>query len=112
MREPLRNDADARALEQTPLQELLTASNAFDAILQRAEADPDNIALKFLVPGEVAAPPRDISYGQFMAGCYRTANMLHDHGLGPGDVVSFLLPLCEEAYGRSSRSCRPPIPRS
>ena len=98
MREPLRNNADARALEQTPLRDLLTADNAFDAIRQRAEADPDNIALKFLVPGEVEAPPRDVSYGQFMAGCYRTANMLHDHDLGPGDVVSFLLPLCEEAY--------------
>ncbi len=98
MREPLRNNADARALEQTPISDLLTAANAFDAIRLRAEDDPDNIALKFLVPGEVEAPPHDVSYRQFMADCYRTANMLHDHGLGPSDVVSFLLPLCEEAY--------------
>ncbi|MDP6175317.1 MAG: AMP-binding protein, partial [Rhodospirillales bacterium] len=76
----------------------MTAANAFDAIRLRAEDDPDNIALKFLVPGEVEAPPHDVSYRQFMADCYRTANMLHDHGLGPSDVVSFLLPLCEEAY--------------
>ncbi len=98
LRSPIRNDADARALEQTPLDDLLTATNAFDAIRQRAEQDPDNIALKFLVPGDVEAPPRDISFGEFMAGCYQTANMFHDHGLRPGEVVSFLLPLCEEAY--------------
>ncbi|HJM94369.1 MAG: acyl-CoA synthetase [Alphaproteobacteria bacterium] len=98
MRELLRNSGDARALEQTPIEDLLTATNAFDAIRQRAEQDPDNIALKFLVPGDVEAPPWDIRYGHFIAGCYQTANMLHDHGLRPGEVVSFLLPLCEEAY--------------
>lgn len=98
MRQPIRNNADARALEQTPLGELIPAGNAFDAIRLRAEKDPRNIALKFLVPGEVAAPAREVSFGAFMAGCYRAANMFHDHGLRPGDVVSFLLPLCEEAY--------------
>ncbi len=98
MREPIRNNADARALEQTPLDELMPASNPFDAIRLRAESDPDNIALKFLVPGDVEAPPRDITFGEFMAASYQTANMLYDHGLRPSDVVSFLLPLCEEAY--------------
>jgi fatty-acyl-CoA synthase len=99
MPSPIRDNADARALEQTPLADLLTATNAFDAIRQRAEAEPENIALKFLVPGEVEAPAREVSFGRFMAGCYQTANMFHDHGLRPGEVVSFLLPLCEEAYG-------------
>lgn len=98
MREPIRNNADARALEQTPLSELIPAGNTFDAIRLRAEQDPENIALKFLVPGEVEAPAREVSFGDFMAGCYRAANMFHDHGLRPGDVVSFLLPLCEKAY--------------
>ena len=98
MRSPIRNNADARALETTPLSELIPAGNTFDAIRLRAAEDPDNIALKFLVPGEVEAPPRNVSFGDFMAGCYRAANMFHDHGLRPGDVVSFLLPLCEEAY--------------
>lgn len=98
MRSPIRDNTDARALEQTPLDELLTAANAFDAIRQRAEADPDNIALKFLAPGDVEAPAHEVSFGQLMAGSYQTANMFHDHGLRPGEVVSFLLPLCEEAY--------------
>ncbi|MDA1101332.1 MAG: acyl-CoA synthetase [Proteobacteria bacterium] len=98
MRSPLRDNADARALEQTPLENLLTATNAFDAIRLRADEDPDNIALKFLVPGDLEAPAREVSFGRFMAACYQTANMFHDHGLRPGAVVSFLLPLCEEAY--------------
>ncbi|MDP6564455.1 MAG: acyl-CoA synthetase [Alphaproteobacteria bacterium] len=95
---PIRDDADVRALEQTPLAELLPAANAFEAVRQSAERHPENIALKFLVPGDIDAPAAEISYGRFIAACYRTANMFHDLGLRPGEVVSFLLPLCPQAY--------------
>ena len=94
----IRTDADARALEQTPLEALLPADNAFDAVRQAAERHPDNIALRLLPPGNPMGESRDINYRDYMAGCFQTANALHELGLRPGETVSFLLPLCAEAY--------------
>lgn len=95
---PIRNNDDARRLEASPLADLMPAKNAFDAVRQAAEAYPDNVALKLLSPGDVEALAREIRYREFLGRCYQTANMLHDLGMGPGDTVSFLLPLCPEAY--------------
>ena len=95
---PIRNNVDARALERTPLSELLAATNAFEAVRQAAEAHPDNVALKLLVPGDPDALPREITYRSFLASSYHTANMLTALGLEPDAVVSFLLPLRPEAY--------------
>lgn len=94
---PLRNAADARALERCPLDEVIPAANAFEAIRLAAERHPDNIALKLLAPGDVTRAT-EISYRQFMARSFQAANMFHALGLSPGGVVSFLLPLCAEAY--------------
>lgn len=98
MQPQIRSNEDARALEQTPLDQLLPAGNAFDAVRLAAERHPDNIALKLLPPGNPTGDAREISFRDFMAGCYRMANALHDQGLRPGETVSFLLPLCAEAY--------------
>ena len=98
MHPPIRTNADARALEKTPLAELLPADNAFDAVRLAAERHPDNIALKLLPPGDPMGDAREISFRDFMAGCFRMANALHTLGLRPGETVSFLLPLCAEAY--------------
>jgi len=94
---PLRNSADARTLEQRPLAELIPASNAVDAIRAAAARHPDNIALKLLTSGD-PANASELSYRAFAARSLQTANMLHALGLRPGSVVSFLLPLCAEAY--------------
>lgn len=98
MHPPIRSNEDARALEKTPLDQYLTADNAFDAVRLTAERYPDNIALKLLPPGNPTGDAREISFRDYMAGCYRMANALHAHGLRPGETVSFLLPLCAEAY--------------
>ncbi len=95
---PIRNAADSRRLGDRPLEEVVPAPNAFEAICRSAAAYPDNIALKLLTPGDVEAPAREVSYRAFLARSYQTANMLHDLGLRPGEVVSFLLPICPQAY--------------
>ena len=95
---PITNAADSRRLGERPLEEVVPAPNAFAAICRSAAAQPDNIALKLLVPGDIEAPAREVTYREFIARSYQTANMLHDLGLRPGEVVSFLLPICPQAY--------------
>lgn len=94
----IRTNADVRALEAKALKDLVPAKNTFDAICLSATKNPDNVAFKFLKPSEIDGPPLELSYSEFVRKCYQTANMLHDLGLESNDVVSFLLPLCPQAY--------------
>ena len=54
---PITNAADSRRLGERPLEEVVPALNAFEAICRSAAAQPDNIALKLLVPGDIEAKP-------------------------------------------------------
>src|SRR6202012_4896108 len=55
-------------------------------------------AIQFLANADPADTPVVISYRDFLAGVTQTANMFHALGVGPNDVVSFLLPLLPEAF--------------
>ncbi|MFH2132806.1 MAG: acyl-CoA synthetase, partial [bacterium] len=84
--------ADIEKIEAIPLEERLTAKNTYELIKQGAAINPDAIAMSFMLTGDQYAAPMQITYGEFIAQVTRTANLFHDLGVGPTDVVSYLLP--------------------
>jgi len=84
--------ADIIEVEKVPIEERLTAFNTYDLIKQGAALDPDALAMSFIMTGDTYDSPMQITYKELIAQITRTANLFHDLGIGPGDVVSYLLP--------------------
>jgi fatty-acyl-CoA synthase len=94
----LATDAAVRAIEAVPLTERLAAHTTYDALRLGASADPAAPAITFLPNADPDEAPLVVSHDAFFRGVTRTANALHALGVGPGDVVSFLLPLVPQAF--------------
>jgi fatty-acyl-CoA synthase len=84
--------ADIEAYEKVPIDERLTFRNTYDLIIQGAGINPDAPAISFFSSGADYANPRRVTYRELLAQITRTANLLNDLGVRPGDVVSYLLP--------------------
>ncbi|HVZ46396.1 MAG TPA: acyl-CoA synthetase [Ramlibacter sp.] len=87
-----------RELEATPYDDRIAAESTYDVLQLGAGRDPDAPALQFLANADPEETPVTLSYRQFIAGVTQAANMFHDLGVGPGDVVSLLLPLVPQAF--------------
>jgi fatty-acyl-CoA synthase len=81
-----------------PYADRIAAQSTYDAIKLGAARNPDAPAIQFLANADPADTAVVISYRDFLAGVTQTANMFHALGVGPNDVVSFLLPLLPEAF--------------
>ncbi|WP_316184515.1 MULTISPECIES: acyl-CoA synthetase [unclassified Bradyrhizobium] len=90
--------ADIRAFEQVPYAERIAAQSTFDAIKCGAAANLDAPAIQFLANADPADTPLVVTYRDLVAKVTQAANMFHALGVGPGDVVSFMLPLLPEAF--------------
>ncbi len=84
--------ADVLEFEKVPLEQRLKATNTYDLIKYGASLDPDALALTFLLSGEHYNQPLPLNYRDLMRNITQAANLLHDLGIGPTDVVSYLLP--------------------
>ncbi len=84
--------AEIKRLEQTPIAERLLADNTYDMICHGASINPKAPALSFFLDGSKYKAARTYSYAEFLGEVNRTANMFHDLGIGPDDVISYLLP--------------------
>jgi fatty-acyl-CoA synthase len=89
---------DIRAFEQTPYSMRIAAQSTLDALKCGAAANPDAPAIQFLANADPADTPLIITYRELLAKVMQAANMFHGLGVGPDDVVSFLLPLIPEAF--------------
>ena len=94
----LATDADLAAFEAVPYAERIAAQSTYEALQLGAAHDPAAPALQFLHKGEPDEEPMTVSHGQFLARVTQTANLLTRLGVGPGDVVSFLLPLLPQSF--------------
>ena len=94
----LQNDADIRALEATPYSDRIKAQSTYDALKLGAAHDPAAPAILFLAKADPEETPVTISYAQFIARVTQSANLFHELGVGPEDVVSFLLPLLPQSF--------------
>jgi fatty-acyl-CoA synthase len=83
---------DVEEMEKIPLEKRLKAFNTYDLLQQGASINPDAPAMSFILSGEAYANPMRVSYKDFWAQINRTANLFHDLGIGPRDVISYLLP--------------------
>jgi fatty-acyl-CoA synthase len=92
------DDAEVRAFEQVPYADRIAAPSTYEAIKLGAAHNGDAPALQFLANAEPSDTPIVISYRAFIARVTQAANMFHALGVGPGDVVSFLLPLVPDAF--------------
>ena len=84
--------ADIENFEQTPIEERMTCFNTYDVIKQGAAINPDALAMSFILSGEAYTEPMQVTYKAFLQNIHRAANLFHDLGVGPTDVISYLLP--------------------
>lgn len=84
--------ADIEAFEKVPIQERLNFFNTLDMIKHGAAIDADAPAISFFSSGAAYANAVTVTYREFLAQVTRTANLFHDLGVGPRDVISYLLP--------------------
>ncbi len=89
--------ADVSAFERVPIEDRLAVHSTYGALKLGAASDPAAPALQFLPTASPDDTPIVITHGQFFARVTQAANMFHDLGVGPNDVVSFLLPLIPQA---------------
>lgn len=78
--------------EKIPFENLLPATNTYDMIKHGAAINPKAPAISFLASGEQYQNPFTRSYENLVFEINRTANFMHDLGIGPNDVISYLLP--------------------
>jgi acyl-CoA synthetase (AMP-forming)/AMP-acid ligase II len=95
---PIRDLSDIEALEQQPLEHYLQTTNTYDAIRQGAAIDPERVAIYHLSEGSADEEPLAITYRELVQRIHQAANLFHHFGIGPGDVVAFLLPLLPQSY--------------
>ncbi len=89
---------DVKAFERTPYGDRIAAASTYEALKLGAAHNPDAPAIRLLPNAEPTDRPVTISYRDFIAQVTQAANMFHALGVGPNDVVSFLLPLLPEAF--------------
>jgi fatty-acyl-CoA synthase len=93
-----RSDADLADFETIPYAQRIASQSTYAALQAGAAVDPEAPAIHFLPQADADQEPVVISHGQFMAKVTQAANLLHDLGIGPDDVVSFLLPLLPQSF--------------
>jgi len=84
--------ADIEKIEKNPIEDELSSFNTYAMIQKGAMIDPDATAISFFPSGDQYDKPQQIPYRNLLTQITRTANLFHDLGLGPKDVVSYLLP--------------------
>src|ERR1700759_3829984 len=91
-------DAEVRAFEATPYADRIAAHSTYEALKLSAAKNGDMPAIQFLANADPADQPVVVSYRDFVARVTQAANMFGALGVGPGDVVSFMLPLLPDAF--------------
>jgi fatty-acyl-CoA synthase len=104
--------SDVEKFERTPYFKRISAPSTFDAIRLGASQNPDGPALQFLPNASHEDTPTIITHRQFVARVTQMANALHELGIGPQDVVSFMLPLVPQSFftlfgGEAAGICNP-----
>ncbi|RLB36981.1 MAG: acyl-CoA synthetase, partial [Deltaproteobacteria bacterium] len=66
--------------------------NTYDLIRHGTSIDPEAPALSFILSGEDYKNALRVTYRELFENITRAANLFHDLGVGPRDVISYLLP--------------------
>ncbi|MCY1490664.1 Long-chain-fatty-acid--CoA ligase [compost metagenome] len=90
--------ADIQALESIPLARRELPASTYAALQRCAVAHADDTALSFFLDAQQFQRTHDWSYAELFADITRAANAFHTLGIGPKDVVAFLLPNLPETH--------------
>ena len=91
--------SDVRAFEaQAPFAERVAAASTYEALQLGAALNPGAPAIHFLPNASPQEPPQTLTHAQLMARVTQAANLFHTLGVGPGSVVSLVLPLLPQAF--------------
>ena len=88
----IRTASDLDVFERVPIAARMTTFNTFDMLKKGTSINPDATALSFFLSGDQYEHPMAVTYRDLMSQIIRTANLFHDLGIGPTDVISYLLP--------------------
>jgi len=88
----IRTLKDIEEIEKTPLKERITERNTYELLCRGAALDPDKVAMSFLMNGDLYDQPVEIRYRDLLGKIRQAANLFHRLGVGPDDVVTYLLP--------------------
>lgn len=88
----IRSLADVEEIEKKPYTERLSEKSTIELLEAGAQIYPDRPAISFLLNGDAYEQPMQITYTDLIGKIRQTANMLHDLGVGPKDVVTYVLP--------------------
>jgi fatty-acyl-CoA synthase len=83
---------DILEIEKIPFSKRVKETSTLETIEKGASVNPEAPAISFLKSGDDYDNPIIITYGELLANIYRTANLLHDIGVGSNDVVTYMLP--------------------
>jgi fatty-acyl-CoA synthase len=95
---PLRTLRDIEELERVPLEQRIFSWNLNDWIARGCARDPGKLAIRYIENGDPETEPVAISYGELRSRATAAANLFHSLGVGPTDVVLFLLPTLPQLY--------------
>ena len=88
----IKNLADIEKFEKIPIEQRFPYLNTYDILKHGAAINPEATALSFFLSGENYANPSQVNYRDFLSNINKTANLFHDLGVGPKDVITYLLP--------------------
>ncbi len=88
----IRGLADIEEIEKIPCSERVKEKNTVELLEKGAAINPDAVAISFLLNGDTYDQPMPITYETLMGKIRQTANLFHDLGVGPEDVVTYVLP--------------------
>jgi len=92
------NAADVERIERTPLAEQYRADSTYDMLRQAATRFLGHEALVFVPKGSADEPPFVYSHAELLRRVTQAANLFHRLGVGPHDVVAYVLPNLPQAY--------------
>ncbi|WP_323716837.1 acyl-CoA synthetase [Paracoccus aminovorans] len=92
------NVADRDAVEaEMPYAQRALPGTLYQALTQTRDRHPQRPAISFHLFSDPKAPARTLTWTDLHERVTETANLFHSLGVGPQDVVAYLLPNCLEA---------------
>ncbi|MBS3757413.1 MAG: acyl-CoA synthetase [Desulfobacterales bacterium] len=88
----IRGLEDIREIEKIPYFERIPEKSTIEILERGAAKHPDKTAISFLLNGDAYDQPMEISYRTLFGRIRQAANMFSDLGVGPTDVVTYVLP--------------------
>ncbi|MEH6547582.1 MAG: acyl-CoA synthetase [Sneathiella sp.] len=95
---PFASLSDVEKFEATAIEDWMPYQNIYEAFCDTVAAVSDKPAIIALPPGDPMAVGVTITYGQLLSRVNQTANLFLSVGLQPDETVTYMLPLCPQAY--------------